>query len=233
MILSVDVFLVKIKYKILRIEIKFSKGCLFISVYVNNDMPTITFINNLFGVIMVILGSTISLFDFSIYINKRNKAELAFAYLMCTGRVQSVQNTNIKMAAFCVLLGIILSFSHSYSKVPTVEVNVPVEPITLGGILDLEDDHTVEMFRAINGRTEKLTSGLRYFSSSLEHRIFVTKKTIPGGIHVYFMTILDVSMLDHGEYLCKVYELTDGDQIKIAESSTDVEVNYFPNSIYP
>ena len=159
---------------------------------------------------------------------------------MCTWRVLPVQNKNIKMAAFFVLLGINLLFSHSDSKSPTVEVNVPVYPITVGGILaikcqiwNMENDHTVEMFRVINGRTEKLTSGLRYLSSSLEHRVFVTKRTVPGGIMAYFMTILDVSMLDHGEYLCKVYELTGGDSVKVAEGSTDVEVYYFPNSIYP
>ena len=144
------------------------------------------------------------------------------------------------MAVFFVLLGIILSFSQSDSKAPTVEVNIPVYPITVGGILaikcqiwNFEDGYTVKMFRVINGRTEELTSGLRYLSSSLEHRVFVTKRSVPGGIMAYFMTILDVSMLDHGEYLCKVYELTGGDQIKIAEDSTAVEVYYFPNSIYP
>ena len=144
------------------------------------------------------------------------------------------------MAAFCVLLGIFLLFSASNSKEPTVEVNVPVYPITLGGILaircqiwNMKDDQTVKMFRVINGRTEELTAGLRYLSSSLEDRVFVTKRSIPNGIHVYFMTVLDVSMLDHGEYLCKVYELTGGDSVKIAEGSTDVEVYYFPNSIYP
>ena len=152
-----------------------------------------------------------------------------------TFRLYSVST---KMAAFCVLLIILLS-SIPESKETTVEVSVPVSQVVVGGILaiqcqitNMKDDYTIRMFHVINGQTKEIT-GNRYLSSALGKRVFISKRTLPSGIYVHFMTILDVSMLDQGEYLCKVYELLEGDYVKIAEGSTAADIYYLPNSIYP
>ena len=122
----------------------------------------------------------------------------------------------------------------------TVEVTVPVDPVTVGRILPVqcqirgfEDTHTVKMFRVINGQTEEITTGVTYIPSSLGQRVFITERTMPGGILVYFMTIIDVSMLDQGQYLCQIYALTGSGYDKVAEGSTNVEIYFLPDSIYP
>ena len=140
----------------------------------------------------------------------------------------------------CIFLMMLLFSFHGINEATRVEVSVPVFPVTAGGILpiqckiqNMENDHIVKMFRVINGQTEELTNDIRYDSLTLGQRYFITKRAMTGNNMVYFMTIIDVSTLDQGEYLCKVFELLQGDYIKIAEGSTDVEVYHLPNSIYP
>ena len=144
--------------------------------------------------------------------------------------------------ATAVVLCVLLTIASILTEIAatTVEVSVPVHPITVGGILPIqcqiwgmEEAHTVKMFRVINGKTEELTSELRYFSSSLDQRVFITKRTIQGGIKVYFMTIVDTTMLDQAEYLCKVFALSRGNYDTVAEGSVDVEIYFLPDSIYP
>ena len=154
---------------------------------------------------------------------------------------------NTKMAAremistrlFLVVIVIVLCLFDDINAT-TVEVTVPVHPITVGGILpiqcqvwDMENNHKIKMFRVINDQTEELTTDIRYVSDVLGQRYFVTKRTMTGGVIVYFMTILDISTHDEGEYLCKVYSLSQGDYIKVAEGSVDVEIYFLPNCIYP
>ena len=121
-----------------------------------------------------------------------------------------------------------------------VEITVPVHPIVVDGILpiqcqitDIEDGNTVKMFRVINGQTEELTSDTRYVSYSLGQRFFVTKRTISGGILAYFMTIIDINVHDQGEYLCKVFTLSRGNYVTVAEGSIDVEIYSLPDRVYP
>ena len=56
---------------------------------------------------------------------------------------------------------------------------------------------------------------------------------MPGRLIVYFMTIVDISVLDQGEYLCQVYTLSGRNYIKVAEGFTNVEVYFLPDSVYP
>ena len=161
------------------------------------------------------------------------------------GRVPSCKIISINMAAlstfFALLLSLVLLlFLMPQVKTATVEVTVPVQPVTVGGILaieckiwNMERDHTVKMFRATKTHTEQLTTGLFYVGSSLGQRIYLSKKIMPKGVTVFFATIVDVSMLDQGEYVCKLYTLSGTDHVKLTEGSVDVAVYYLPNSIYP
>ena len=146
------------------------------------------------------------------------------------------------MAVLGTLCALVMLFSFLMSKTvaTTVEVTVPVHPVSVGGILaiqcqisDMEDGNTVKIFRVIDGQTEEITSELRYLSHSLDHRVFITKRTMPGGILVYFMTILDVSVHDKAKYLCKVYTLFEEEYVKVAEDSIHVEIYSLPDKIYP
>ena len=121
-----------------------------------------------------------------------------------------------------------------------VEVTVPVNPVTVGGILpiqckisDIADDHRVKILRVTDDQTEEIASGLDYLSSSFGQRVFITERRMSGGILVYFMTVVDISTLDEGEYYCLVYALSGIDSVKVAEGSTNVEIYFLPDRIYP
>ena len=142
------------------------------------------------------------------------------------------------VVVLCVFLTV-APFLHK-TVATTVEVTVPVYPVTVGGVLaiqceiqDIEKNHKMKMFRVINGQIEELTTDLRYISDVLGQRYFVTKRTTPGRKMVYFMTIVDMSTLDAGEYLCRVYAASGRDFIQVAEGSIDVEIYFLPNNIYP
>ena len=142
------------------------------------------------------------------------------------------------LSTFSVLL--MLLFLTSKIIATRVEVTVPVNSVTIGSVLaiqckiwDIEDNHKVKILRVTGDQTEEITSGLSYFVSSLKHRVFVTERRMPGGILVHFMTIVDISMLDEGEYYCQVYALSGVDSVKVAEGSTNVEIYFLPDRIYP
>ena len=147
------------------------------------------------------------------------------------------------MAALSTLSALLLSLLLLLSLMPkiktaTVEVNVPMQPVTVGGVLaieckiwNMEKDHTVKMFRATKAHTEQLTTGLFYVGSSLGNRIFLSKRIMPKGVTVFFATIVDISTSDQGEYVCKVYTLSGTDHIKVTEGSVEVNVYFLPNSI--
>ncbi len=126
-------------------------------------------------------------------------------------------------------------------KATMVELTVPVNPITVGGILalqcqieNMDSGYTVKMFRVVDGETEEITSEMNYqYLPSLGHRVFITQKQNEGRTVVYFMTIVELSVMDSGKYLCKVYDLSNGEYIKIADDFTDVDVYYLPDAKYP
>ena len=139
--------------------------------------------------------------------------------------------------AYCVLT-IFIFFPET--KTTTVEVSLPIHPVTVGGILAVqcklsnpETGYTVRILRVTSKHTEEIWFGARYMQSTVEHRVFVSKRSIPGGDIVYFMTITQVSLQDQGRYVCKVGHYVDTDYVKLDEDSINIEVYYLPDRIYP
>ena len=123
-----------------------------------------------------------------------------------------------------------------------VEVTTPVQPITVGGILavqcqvwNTQDSYRVNLFRVLtNGDTEQLTLRGNYDShSSLGQRAFLAKRTFSGGSLVLFLTVVDVLLSDEGNYMCKVYSLTNGKYRDIAEDSMTIDIYLFPDKGFP
>ena len=123
----------------------------------------------------------------------------------------------------------------------TVEVTVPVHPVTVGGVLaikceiwDMNEDHIVKMFHVTKTGIQEMTTGMTYVqASSFGQRIFLARRNMPGGATVFFATIVDISTLDEGEYLCRVYTPSGRDYVKVAEDAVDVEIYFLPDRIYP
>ena len=144
------------------------------------------------------------------------------------------------LSTFCVLLALLLFSMLPEIFATTVEVTVPVHPVTSGGILaiqcqilNMEEDYIVKMFHVTKTSSQEMTTGMSYVASSFGQRIFLVRRNVPGGITVFFTTIVDVSILDQGEYLCRVYTLSGRDYVKVAEDAADVEIYFLPDSIYP
>ena len=122
-----------------------------------------------------------------------------------------------------------------------VELTSPVQPVTIGDILaiqcqvwNMQDEYTVNLFRVMNELTEQLTLRGNYDShSSLGQRAFLAKRTFSGSSLVMFLTVVEISASDEGEYLCKVHSVIRGTFNDIAQDSITVEIFAFPSSIYP
>ena len=144
------------------------------------------------------------------------------------------------ISIFCVLLALLL-FSMPEIHATTVEVTVAVRPVTVGGALaikceiwDIDDDHIVKLFHVTKTRIEELTTGMNIIMTSpFGQRIFLARRRTPGGTTVFFATIVDISLLDKGEYLCRVYTASRRDYVKVAEDAVDVEIYFLPDRIYP
>ncbi len=77
--------------------------------------------------------------------------------------------------AAVMAIGAVLWILHILSKTEavTVELTLPVHPVTVGGVLgiqceiqNMEEGYEVHLLRDVNGQTERLTTGADYASSS-------------------------------------------------------------------
>ncbi len=145
------------------------------------------------------------------------------------------------MAAFvvihCVLLLLIV---FTETKAATVEVTTPLHVVKVDGILAVqctisnpETGYIVKILRVTQTHTDEIWSGASYVQSTLQHRVFVSKRSIPGGDDIYFITITQVSLQDQGRYACKVGHYVGTDYVKLDENSIDIEVYFLPDRIYP
>ena len=125
----------------------------------------------------------------------------------------------------------------------TVEVTSPYRPITVGGILvisceitNMQASYTVSFFRELNGDTDKISEISEddvYYSSSVYERIFISKRATSGSTTVYFMTLVDVSNDDRGEYICSIFSMKNRRFVEIATNSITIEIVSFPSIGYP
>ena len=121
-----------------------------------------------------------------------------------------------------------------------VEVTPLTNPVTVGGILAIQcqiwnlpkDDYNimVNILRMVDGRPQVITSDDNYMRSPVHNRVYLALRTAPDGSNIYFVTMLDVSEQDGGEYICRVLSLVDARYI---EDSSEIEIYSFPDSAYP
>ena len=122
----------------------------------------------------------------------------------------------------------------------TVEITLPYRPIMVGGILaisceinNMQAGYTVKIFREFNGDTEQISGEDTYYSSSLSQRVFISKRSLSGSSTVYFMTLVDVSHADQGEYICSVSSIKNRRLGESAADSITTEIISFPRRSYP
>ena len=150
--------------------------------------------------------------------------------------------TNMASFIFSCLLCILCVYPLCSKSAKTrVELSTPVHPVTVGGILAIQcqvwntqDSYKVNLFRIVNEDTEQITYKENYDSdSSLGQRGFLAKRTFSDGSVVLFLTVVDISPSDEGEYLCKVHSVVRGTFNDIAEDTTAITIFSFPDKIFP
>ena len=136
---------------------------------------------------------------------------------------------------------VVLSFTLFiiiYAADVRVSISTPTEPVTVGGILAIqcqvwnsEPDYAMYIFRTVTKRSEQITNEQDIIQSSERLNMFLAKRTFLDGSSVYFLTIVDISEADQGEYLCTVHD--NSKRTYITEESMNVNIYSYPADIYP
>ena len=119
-----------------------------------------------------------------------------------------------------------------------VSISSPTETVTVGGILavscqvwNIPNDHTVHLYRVLNSGTEQLTNG-EYIARTAESlNVYLATRTSLDGSMIYFITMVDISEFDQGEYLCQILDTTEFNYI--TEDSIDIRIYAHPAQMYP
>ena len=146
------------------------------------------------------------------------------------------------MAALIItVLGVIILFPVGSQMADTrVEVTAPLHPVTVSGILaiqcqiwNLKDDNMVNIWRVVNGRAEQITTRDTYMPSAVYGRVFLALRTAQDGSVVYFVTILDITNDDDGEYACKVMSIVGTNYVNVEQDTILINVYSYPDRKYP
>ena len=121
----------------------------------------------------------------------------------------------------------------------TITVTAPVSPVEEGAILsihcevvNLNQNHKVVLYRTRNGVTTTLSYG-EGVSHDVDDRVFLAVRQQIEGSTVYFLSIIDVTRDEGGDYFCKVIDVADTTPSKLPVSSISVQVTYFPSDVDP
>ncbi len=119
-----------------------------------------------------------------------------------------------------------------------VSISTPVETVTVGGILAIrcqiwnsQDHLTVNIARVMGRRSDKITEQEEVLRSSERPNMFLSTRRFPDGSTVFFLTVVDITEADSGEYQCKVMDFLEGRVV--AEDSLNIETYTLPASMYP
>ena len=120
---------------------------------------------------------------------------------------------------------------------PTVEAASPIADVLEGGMLSIHcvfynldpQNHIVFIIRNINGNRERLTWNDGLVPGVQDERVFIASRQLGGGgEYAYFLTVIEVSGDDSGEYTCQI--VTKSALAMIDESSVTINVMHFPKT---
>ena len=141
----------------------------------------------------------------------------------------------------CFTWIVIMMVVNSIHSDIRVEVTTPFNPVVVGGILpfqcqlwNMQDDYGVMIARRINGQVQRLSVDNLILDSPVTSRAFLAIRTFTGGTKVYFLTMLNVSPLDQGQYWCTVRTMSHtGATTDLARDSMNVQIRSFPGKGNP
>ena len=145
------------------------------------------------------------------------------------------------MASVVMLEVLSLLFMFTPTQCTKVTVTAPVNPVQVGRILsihceirEMDSSHRVALSRVVGDSEEDIISvdkNLLIEDTATNGRTFIAERQLVDGATVFFLSIIDVTKGDQGEYLCKVK--TSSMDVTIAKQSVTVDLTYFPDESSP
>ncbi|XP_072047502.1 uncharacterized protein [Amphiura filiformis] len=139
---------------------------------------------------------------------------------------------------FCFVSVLVACFGVTYTET-TIRTTAPVSPVEEGAILSihcevfsLEENHQVVLYRLNNGKTTTLSYG-EGVAHDVDERVFLAVRQQIDGSTVYFLSIMDVSRNEGGEYFCKVMNVAAIMPSSTPVSSISLDVTFFPSDVDP
>ena len=122
----------------------------------------------------------------------------------------------------------------------TVDVSTPINSVAVGGILvvqcqiwNIQNGDTVAIARTSEEGSEQISNSESITKSSVENRVYLSIRTFPDGSSVYFLTLLDASLEDTGNYVCSVTRISGLLPSVISHDSIDVQIYSYPDKSQP
>ena len=145
---------------------------------------------------------------------------------------------SLQSALLCFLLTV-LGYTIPPVRMFRMLASEPVNPIEETGILslhcqvwDLPKSHEVRLHRTLpNGETGKISVDETVLAE--DERYFLAKRQLDGASFVYFMSVMDVTREDGGDYTCKVYNTTAGEMSLLGSETVNFGIIYFPTETDP
>ena len=123
----------------------------------------------------------------------------------------------------------------------TVEVTAPINSVSVGDILaiqcqiwNIQNGDDVTIIHVFNGGSERITTGSNIVDSSVKERVFLSIRSFPDdGSVVYFITLIDVSESDKGEYGCSISRLSGVIPVQVTHDTVIVQTKHYPDKSQP
>ena len=159
----------------------------------------------------------------------------------CTFMIERTAAFKMEGKTLALVLAIWLNHGYVVSTETTVEVTSPLDSVAVGGVLavqcriwNMEGRYTVTIVHTSTAQSELISTDKDIRSSSPQaSRAFLAVRTFPDGSVVYFLTLLDVTLSDHGEYSCAISSLFGGSFSNIAKHTKKVDIVSFPDDTQP
>ena len=143
----------------------------------------------------------------------------------------------LTFTAFLSVYFLIISKDYFASAATEITATVPVNPVPEGGMLafhcrifNLEISHDVAISKTHGSETLRISFAKKILLDD-DTRYFLAVRQLSDGSIVYFLSIMEVTREEAGQYSCKVLDVTAVDEK--AHDRVDVQVSYLPSDNYP
>ncbi len=138
----------------------------------------------------------------------------------------------------CIGSFVVVVFFVNVISGAEISIQGVVNPVKEDGLLSiactvtgLEDNSQFTIFRTLGDNKIELLASNGDILPSTDDNVFLATRHMQDGSVIYFLTIIQVTKADEGEYSCKISTIREGKLIAL--KSTPITVNHFPDEGSP